>query len=45
MVATVVVTLWFIIGMAGAIARNESGYWRALMFGAMGPFALKGLGR
>ncbi len=38
-VATAVVILWFVIGMAGAIFRNERGYWRGLMFGAMGPFA------
>jgi hypothetical protein len=33
--------LWFVIGMASAILRNEHGYWRALMFGAMGPFAIR----
>jgi hypothetical protein len=27
--------------MAAAILRNEEGYWRVLMFGAMGPFALR----
>jgi hypothetical protein len=42
-VATAVVILWFVIGMAGAILRNERGYWRALMFGAMGPLALRNL--
>ncbi len=40
-VATAVVILWFVIGMAAAILRNERSYWRALMFGAMGPFAIK----
>ncbi len=40
-VATAVVILWFIIGMASAILRNEHGYWRALLFGLMGPFAIR----
>ncbi len=40
-VAAAVVILWFAIGMAGAILRNEHGYWRALMFGIMGPFAIR----
>jgi uncharacterized membrane protein YiaA len=38
---TAVGILWFVIGMASAILQNERGYWRALMFGAMGPFAIR----
>ncbi len=34
-----IVILWFVVGMAGAILRDECGYWRALMFGAMGPMS------
>ncbi len=39
--ASAILILWFVIGMIGAVLQNEHGYWRALMFGVMGPFAFK----
>ncbi len=41
MIVSAVVIVWFIIGWSAAILPNEHGYWRALMFGAMGPFELR----